>query len=158
MNPTSLIAKQLEDFHFGGNWTAVNMRETLGDLNWQEATQKIGSLHSISELVYHINYFIRVVNRVMQGHPLEGNDAVSFDCPPVNSQADWEALKEKSWEDARTFSALAAKLPEARLEELLGDKKYGTYQRNLNGIIEHSHYHLGQIVLIKKLIRSSSEK
>ena len=31
-------------------------------------------------------------------------------------------------------------------------EKYGNYFRNLTGIIEHLHYHLGQIVLIKKLI------
>ena len=32
------------------------------------------------------------------------------------------------------------------------DEKYGTYSRNINGILEHSYYHLGQIVLIKKLV------
>jgi hypothetical protein len=31
--------------------------------------------------------------------------------------------------------------------------KYGNYYRNLHGIIEHTHYHLGQIVLIKKLLK-----
>jgi len=34
------------------------------------------------------------------------------------------------------------------------DEKYGTYQRNLIGILEHSYYHLGQIVLIKKLLKT----
>ena len=34
-------------------------------------------------------------------------------------------------------------------------EKYGTYYRNFHGLIEHAHYHLGQIVLIKKLVAAS---
>jgi len=32
--------------------------------------------------------------------------------------------------------------------------KYGNYFRNIVGVIEHIHYHLGQIVLIKKILVS----
>ena len=32
------------------------------------------------------------------------------------------------------------------------DEKYGTYLRNIDGMIEHAYYHLGQVVLIKKLL------
>ena len=32
------------------------------------------------------------------------------------------------------------------------DGKYGSYLRNIEGIIEHSYYHLGQISLIRKMI------
>lgn len=35
-------------------------------------------------------------------------------------------------------------------------EKYGTYLRNLEGVIEHSYYHLGQIAIIKKQIKSLS--
>ncbi|HAI83731.1 MAG TPA: DUF1572 domain-containing protein, partial [Chitinophagaceae bacterium] len=31
----------------------------------------------------------------------------------------------------------------------------GTYYRNILGLIEHTHYHLGQIALIKKIIRNT---
>ncbi len=41
-------------------------------------------------------------------------------------------------------------LPESKLWETFSDEKYGNYYRNIHGIIEHIHYHLGQIVLIKK--------
>ena len=45
-------------------------------------------------------------------------------------------------------------------EDFLGDfviPKYGTYARNIHGMIEHAHYHLGQIALIKKMIQSNNE-
>ena len=48
-------------------------------------------------------------------------------------------------------------LPETMLWETFADEKYGNYYRNIHGIIEHTHYHLGQIVLIKKIV-SYTEK
>ncbi len=54
----------------------------------------------------------------------------------------------------KTSPGLIAQLPEGKLWEDFADKKYGSYYRNLQGIIEHTHYHLGQIVLIKKMLRT----
>jgi hypothetical protein len=34
----------------------------------------------------------------------------------------------------------------------MADEQYGTWQRNLEAVIEHSYYHLGQIILIRKMI------
>ncbi|MFZ1786844.1 MAG: hypothetical protein WAT92_00975 [Saprospiraceae bacterium] len=31
-------------------------------------------------------------------------------------------------------------------------EKYGTYRRNIEGMIEHAYYHLWQISMIKKMI------
>ncbi len=42
-------------------------------------------------------------------------------------------------------------------EELLlnfTDENYGTFYRNIDVMIEHSYYHIGQIVLIKKLFNN----
>ena len=154
---TSFLAKSVEEFHFGGNWTDVNLRDSLKGLDWQEAQKKIGPFHSISELVYHINYFIAVVIRVLEGHPLAGKDAESFDVPAFQSQKEWDLFLEKVWTDARRFSELIRELADERLDDDFTDKKYGTFRKNLNGIIEHSHYHLGQIVLIKKVIQTSGK-
>ena len=45
-------------------------------------------------------------------------------------------------------------MPEERLDENFVDEKYGNYTRNIDGMIEHSYYHLGQISLIKKIINA----
>ncbi|MGJ8593340.1 MAG: hypothetical protein ACSHXF_12375 [Aquaticitalea sp.] len=44
-------------------------------------------------------------------------------------------------------------MPDSQLNAVFVDAKYGTYLRNIDGMIEHSYYHLGQIVLIKKLLQ-----
>jgi hypothetical protein len=33
-----------------------------------------------------------------------------------------------------------------KLDEVFVDEKYGTYQRNIDGMIEHAYYHLGRLL------------
>lgn len=65
---------------------------------------------------------------------------------------DWENMLQKIWTDAETLGQLVAQMPDEKLWTDFKDNKYGNYYRNLHGIIEHAHYHLGQIVLLKKLV------
>jgi hypothetical protein len=153
MNLTGQIAKQFRDVHFGGNWTAVNLKENLADLSWQEAITKVYSFNTIAALVYHINYYVSAVLNVLKGGPLSASDKFSFDHPPVLSREDWEKLLDKTWKEAEDFASLVEQFPETRLWEIFMDDKYGNYYRNIHGIIEHIHYHLGQIVLVKKMLR-----
>ena len=153
MSITKQIAKHLRDVHTGGNWTTSNMKEILGDVTWQEATVKVYSLNTIAALTFHINYFIDAVLKVLQGEPLTAKDKYSFDCPPIQSQEDWDILVGKVLTDAETFAGLIEQLPDEKLGEDFMDNKYGNYYRNLQGIIEHTHYHLGQIAVIKKIVR-----
>ena len=152
MNLTAQIARHFREAHFGGNWTSVNLKDSLAGITWQQATTKVDSLNTIAALVYHINYYVSAVLKVLEGGPLDAHDKYSFDLPPIQSREDWEKLLTKTWADAENFTSLIEQLPEGKLENDFSDKKYGSYYRNLHGIIEHIHYHLGQIVLIKKII------
>jgi hypothetical protein len=93
------------------------------------------------------------VLEVLQGEKLSASDRYSFDHPPINSREDWEKLLNKTWADAEQFAVLVEQLPERKLWEIFENEKYGNYYRNIHGVMEHCHYHLGQIVLIKKLIQ-----
>jgi uncharacterized damage-inducible protein DinB len=157
MQVTAQIAKHLREIYFGGNWTSVNLKDTLAGVSWQQATTKVYSFNTIAILVYHINYYISAVLKVLEGGSLNASDKYSFSHPPIQSQQDWEKLLEKSWTEAEKFASLIEQLPESRLGENLADEKYGTYYRNLHGIIEHSHYHLGQIILIKKILQQQEK-
>ncbi len=54
--------------------------------------------------------------------------------------------------DAEAFASEVEKLPESKFGEIFVEEKYSTYYRNIHGIVEHNHYHLRQIVLLKKII------
>jgi hypothetical protein len=152
MNITAQIAKQFREVYFGGNWTSVNLKDSLTDISWQQATSQVYSFNTIAALVYHINYYVSAVLKVLQGEPLNASDKFSFDLPPVLCDQDWENLMNKTWTDAENFASLVEKLPENTLWEDFSENKYGNYYRNIHGVIEHIHYHLGQIVLIKKML------
>jgi len=156
MNVLQQIAKQFRDVHFGGNWTAVNLKDVVADVTWREATTKVGSLNTIVTLVYHTAYYVGAVKQVLRGEPLTAKDKYSFDHSPIQSAEDWQALLQKTWTEADEFARMIEEFPADRLGETFADEKYGNYYRNLTGIIEHMHYHLGQIAIIKKMIREKS--
>lgn len=157
MTTPQQLAKHFRDVHFGGNWTCVNLKDTLNGVTWQQATTRVNDCNSIAVLVFHIHYYIEAVLKVLQGGELIAHDKYSFDCPPINSQAQWNNMLNKVWTDAEAFAALVEQLPESKLWEYFSEEKYGTYYRNIQGIIEHTHYHLGQISLLKKITGASGD-
>lgn len=158
MQITQHLARHFRQVHWGGNWTAVNLKDTLADVSWQEATCSGSHRNTIAELVFHIHYYVAAILKVMRGGPLDAKDAYSFDMPPIESGADWHQLQEQVWRDAEAFAAFVEQMPDSQLSETFADAKYGTWYRNLAGVIEHTHYHLGQIVTIKRVLRGRADQ
>ncbi len=152
MSITSLAAKHLHDVHFGGNWTTTNLKQVVSDISWQQAIYKLPEFNSIATLTFHTTYYVNVLKEVLAGKPLNAKDELSFKLPTIESQADWNQLLENAWSNAEETVELLKKVPEDRLTKDFTHEKYGSYFRNIHGIIEHMHYHLGQIVLIKKMV------
>ena len=155
MNTSIQIATHFRAVYFGGNWTDVNLKATLSDLTWQQATTPVHSFNTIATLVFHLNYYVEIVSKVLEGGELIGNDKLSFAHEPVNSQADWDKILAIFWQNGENFATLIEKTSEKQLYEVFSEEKYGTYFKNLQGMIEHTHYHLGQIVLIKKIVQNA---
>lgn len=157
MKISSQIAKHFRDIHFGGNWTTTNFKTVLADVTWQEAQLKPVGNNSILTLICHTHYYVNVLFKVLQGGPLEGNDKLSFEHPSIGTKDEWDRFLEMVWNRAWDAAELIENLPDSILSEDFTDKKYGSYYRNITGIIEHLHYHLGQIVIIKKLLRDKQQ-
>lgn len=158
MTTCQQIAKHLREVHFGKNWTWVNMKDSLAGISWKTATTQVGEFNTIALLVNHCTYYVRVQQQVLEGKPLTGNDQLSFEIPEIHSQEDWESFLEKTWAEVESLAQLIEKMPDSQLNEIFREEKYGTYHRNLMGMIEHTHYHLGQMVLLRKWIESGLEK
>jgi len=154
MNLSKQIAKNFREVHFGKNWTWSYMKQHLEDVTWQQATTKVYDFNTIATLTYHIHYYVKSVLKIFKGQDFDAKDKYSFDHPPINCQEDWDKFLDKVWEDAELFARFVEKLPEEKYWEIMEDEKWGNYYRNICGIIEHTHYHLGQIVLIKKIIQN----
>ena len=154
MENSKQLAGRFREVLLNGKWIAnTNFRDQLSGLDWKQATTRIGSLNTIAALAYHINYYIAGILNVFEGGALEIRDKFSFDLPPIRSKEDWDNLLRTIWANAEKFAAHVERMPEEKLEAVFVDEKYGNYRRNIEGVIEHSYYHLGQISLIRKMMK-----
>ncbi len=139
-----------------GHWIAnTNFKSQIESVTWKQATQKVGTLNTIALLTFHVNYYLAGLIKVFKGGGLEIRDKYSFELPPIESEADWQRLVNEFMVNSEMFVKEVANLSDDKLDEPFVDVKYGTYLRNIEGVIEHSYYHLGQISLIKKLVTES---
>ncbi|MDQ8006186.1 MAG: DUF1572 domain-containing protein [Pedobacter sp.] len=155
MNHAKQLASRFKEVILNGTWIAnTNYKDQLDGLDWQIAVKPVQNLNTIAVLAQHIHYYIKGVKEVFKGAELTIKDHLSFDFEPITSQVQWDAFLTKFWEDAEEFTNLVAQLSETQLSEYFVEEKYSTYLRNVDSMIEHSYYHLGQIVLIKKMLIS----
>ena len=153
MSQPTQMASRFREVILNGTWIAnTNFKHQLSDLDWKIATTQINDLNTIAVLAQHIHYYIAGIKNVFKGGTLDIRDQFSFDFAPIESQQQWETFLSKFWNDAEEFASLIELMPDEKLDEAFVDEKYGTYHRNIDGMIEHCYYHLGQIVLIKKML------
>lgn len=153
MDSNSINANRFREVILSGTWIAnTNLKAQLLEMRFEFANKKFGNLNTIAILTQHLHYYISGINTVFEGGTLDIRDKCSFNFPEVTSQKQWIQILDKLWIDSEKFSVFLENLPNEKLKEAFVDEKYGTYQRNIDGMIEHAYYHLGQIVLIKKLL------
>lgn len=153
MDFCNYLANRLKEVLSDGKWvTGTNFKEQILDLDWKIATKKVHNLNSIADLTFHISYYLAGVSKVLQGGSLDIKDKYSFDYPTITSEQDWKKLVNKFSSDSSLFVDLVEKMTSDKLFEPFTNEKYGTYYRNIDVMIEHTYYHLGQILLIKKII------
>ena len=153
MNIAEEIAIHLRQFVSGPNQTGSYLVQHLEDITFEEATTKIYNLNTIAQLVFHINYYIEAVSGVLNGEPLTAKDTLSFALPPLQDNGEWKSLVENLYRNIASCAQRTQELQASQLDIHFVKEPYGSYHRNLIGLLEHSHYHFGQIVLLKKIIR-----
>lgn len=147
------IANRLREVLLNGKWIAnTNFKEQILSVSWEQAIQKVDNLNTIALLTFHINYYLVGLSNVFNGGKLEIKDKYSFDLPEIKSERDWNKLVNDLLSNSEIFAKQVEQMDESLLDLPFVDEKYGSYLRNIEGVIEHSYYHLGQVSLIRKMI------
>lgn len=157
MSKSKQLAKHLHQVYFGGNWTASNFKDTLEGVTLEIASKKVNNLNTILALTFHIHYYLKGTMDALNTGNLIIRDKYSFDYPELKTESEWQEFQNNLWEEAKEFIVLIENLDDASLNTYFIEEKYGSYYRNFAGIIEHTHYHLGQIAVIKNLILNSKQ-
>jgi hypothetical protein len=153
-NTAAQLSKFMLNAYLGKNWVEIDFKSVLADITLAEANTKIPPLNTIAAIVYHLDYYVTIVLKRLKGDMLRSNADNGFDIQTLSSVQAWRDLQEGFYMRAERFAAFVGLLDEKRLTEDFLDQTYGQNIYNIQGIIEHAYYHLGQIVLLKKMIRS----
>ncbi len=157
MSKSPQLANRFREVIFNGTWIAnTNFKMQLSDTNWEIATKKIENFNIIADLTQHILYYIKGLNQFFQKGALTISDKFSFDFPIITCEEDWEQIKSNFFSEATIFVNTVEKFSDAELNEIFVKKEYGTFERNIDAMIEHCYYHLGQIVLLRKMFLQTS--
>ena len=153
MNNSTALATRLKEVFINGTWVAnTNYNALLQNITLHKALYKVGSCNTIAMLTYHIYYYLQGLNNVMENGELTISDKYSFTMPEITSEVQWQKLKADLQQHAITFATHVEKLTNPQLLLPFVKEQYGTYLRNIECIIEHSYYHLGQISLLIKML------
>lgn len=150
------LASRLREVFLNGHWIAnTNYKEQIQSINWQQATQKVENLNTIAALTYHVNYYTAGLLSAFETGRLEISDKYSWDFPAITSETEWDQLVFEFLTNSEKFADKIEEMDDKIFDQPFIDERYGTYLRNIEGVIEHSYYHLGQISLIKKILTQS---
>lgn len=153
MQLTELLAQHVLAVHQGQNWTEVDLASVLHDVSLVEATAlTAASPNTIATLLHHLTVWNRVMVRRTQGLATELAADNGFAMAPLLTEAAWAALQADNLASAHELAAAIRGFAEEKLAApILAN--YSSAYKNLQGSVEHIHYHLGQIVLLKSLVR-----
>lgn len=156
MKITECIAQHISEVFEGNNWTEVDIRQTLHDVTFTEATTVTpASPNTIAALIFHLDFYNQVIMSRLNGIDPVIDEHNGMNVPAIKNEEQWQQLQKKAFDSTAALAAMVKDFPEERLQEPTV-KGLNTYCKTLHGIAEHSHYHLGQMVLLKNLIRSKA--
>lgn len=156
MKFTDLIADNILQVYEGNNWTEVSMAGTINDVTVKEAmVQTHASRNSIAAIVHHLQFWNDIIIQRLQGLSPEIPAANGFDLGVLASEDEWQQLIEKTHQSFIALADTVKHFPEDQLADRTADGK-STYHKIMQGIVEHAYYHLGQIVILKHIVKEQN--
>jgi len=146
------ISNLYQSIYNGQPWLDVTLVETLEDISAEQAYRKINpNLNTIWEIVNHLIQWRRNILKRVQGETIITPDHNYF-VPVIDpSEVAWAQSLQNLAKTQEQWNAFLADFDDAHFEKIYTNNNH-TYYEHIHGIIQHDVYHLGQIVLLKKLL------
>ena len=107
--------------YFGGNWTALNLMETLEDVTVNIASKQVYEFDTILSLTHHIHYLKGTLD-TLNTEQLTIRDNYSYDHPNLKAEDDWQIFLNTICLEANTFMDLAKTFDDSILDTFLRKK------------------------------------
>jgi hypothetical protein len=154
---SSRIADQLRCAFDGDAWHGPPLSDLLAGITAEKASARpLRSVHSIWELVVHIDVYLQVAFEATRGVPAPKLYGTEKDWPPLNdvSAAAWAAAEDRMFQNAEKLAQTIEKFEDAKLQATVPGRSYDFYYF-FHGIVQHSLYHGGQIAMLKKALSAA---
>jgi len=140
------VATQLTRAVHGPAWHGPSLRAALAGVSARQAALRpIPAAHSIWEIAAHAAAWIRIVRLRLEGRgPKSVPKAVNFPTPRRGTAAEWQGVRARLRDETARLARTVRALDDEQLPYLA-----------VHGIVQHTTYHAGQIVLLKKAIKGS---
>jgi uncharacterized damage-inducible protein DinB len=142
------IADQLRQVYEGPAWLGPALKPILSEITQNRAARRpIVNAHTIWELTLHIAAWMRIAReRLAATHPRDHTEGENWPAM-VGSWHDALAVLER---EERQLEEAMASFPDKRLNKPAPATEPQTFYELLHGVVQHTAYHAGQIVLLKK--------
>lgn len=152
MSENQRISSLYQSIYNGNPWLEVTLAHTLENLTAEQAYRKINpNLNTIWEIVNHLIQWRRNILLRMQGETIVTPDHNYFVPVLDPSEAAWEQSLQSLAKTQDSWNAFFEDFDDADLAKIYINNGH-TFYEHIHGIIQHDVYHLGQIVILKKLL------
>ncbi|WP_291286764.1 DinB family protein [Flavobacterium sp.] len=152
MSESKRISNLYQSIYNGNPWLEVNLVHTLQNVSADQAYKKVNpNLNTIWEIVNHLIQWRRNILKRVQGETIITPDHNYFVPVLDSSEAAWEQSLQSLGKSQELWHAFFEDFEDADLEKIYLNNNH-TYYEHIHGIIQHDVYHLGQIVILKKLL------
>jgi uncharacterized damage-inducible protein DinB len=148
----------LEQFNAGyeENGWFVALKNALANMTAEQALWKPqGTEHSVWEMVYHLWFWNDRWRRRYLNEPQETKGPIviseTFQAKENAGEADWQAAVEKLFAVMDFWKETLADITEEKLNEPVSERNTDAWFYPLANMMVHNAYHIGQIVIIRKI-------
>jgi uncharacterized damage-inducible protein DinB len=151
MSQIVFIVDQLKLAFDGEAWHGPALMEILADVDAHTAAARpIPTAHSIWELVLHLTAWEQVIiTRIVERKALTLSDEENFGQIEHVNEAAWRQAVATLQQTHQELIKVASQLDESQLTDQVPGKDYNLLFM-LNGAVQHTAYHGGQIALLKR--------
>ncbi len=152
MNESHRIQSLFTDLYHGHPWLDVTLQDTLSRISAEQANQRpIKDGNTIWEIVNHLIAWRENVLRRVQGEVIQTPSNNYIEKITDVSEAAWQQTLENLETTQKEWLYFLSTFNETDFSNEYPVNKL-TYYQHIHGIIQHDAYHLGQIVLLAKMV------
>lgn len=152
MKETERISELFEKIYHGDSWIGETLMGTLETISAETAAKKTNPWNSIWEITNHIISWRENVLQRVQGSIKNAPPDNYFTAVKYQSEQAWQNTLQNLKNSQENWIGFLKKMNEADLEKIYPDNN-ASYYHNIQGIVQHDAYHLGQIILLAKMQR-----